>query len=119
MLDFLITAAAAQSAMKPSPIGFDQLIPTLIMIMIAMIGGLVSWVRKVQLGIARAFNVAELIGEMFISAATGAIVYWLLKGFDVNEYLVAAGVGIAGHMGSRVWFLGEQLIEKKVKTAIK
>jgi NhaP-type Na+/H+ and K+/H+ antiporter len=118
MLDFFITAAAAQSAMKPSPIGFDQLIPTLIMVMIAMIGGLVNWIRKVQLGLSRAFNIAELIGELFISAATGAITYWLLKGFEVNEYLVAAGVGIAGHMGSRVWFLGEQLIEKKARKLV-
>ena len=118
MLDFLITAAAAQSALKPSPIGVDQLIPTLIMVVIAMIGGMVNWIRKVQLGIARAFNFAELIGELFISAATGMVTFWLLKGFEVNEYFVAAGVGIAGHMGSRVWFLGEQLLEKKARKIV-
>jgi NhaP-type Na+/H+ and K+/H+ antiporter len=119
MLDFFITAAAAQSALKATPISFDQIGPTLIMVVIAMIGGMVNWVQKVKLGMARAFNFAELIGELFISAATGMVVYWMLKGFDVNEYFVAAGVGIAGHMGSRVWFLGEQLLEKKAREWIK
>lgn len=117
MLDFLITTAAAQSA-RPTPIAVDQIIPTLIMVCIAMVGGLVSWVRKVQLGLARAFNLAELIGELFISGATGMITFWALTGFDVSPYLVAAGVGIAGHMGSRVWFLGEQLLEARAKKAV-
>lgn len=117
MLDLFIASAAAQAA-RPTPIAVDQLIPTLIMVCIAMVGGLVGWIRKVQLGITRSFNIAELIGELFISGATGMITYWALTGFDVNPYFVAAGVGIAGHMGSRVWFLGEQLLETRAKKAM-
>ena len=106
--------AAKEFAKAASPFSGSAVIPTLWMIGVAMIGGAVSFYSKVKAGKARAANIPELIGELFVSGAVGAFTYWLLQGFDVNPYLQAAGVGISGHMGSRAIFLAEQYIEKKL-----
>ena len=106
--------AAKEFAKAASPFSGSAVIPTLWMIGVAMIGGAVSFYSKVKAGKARAANIPELIGELFVSGAVGAFTYWLLQGLDVNPYLQAAGVGISGHMGSRAIYLAEQYIEKKL-----
>ena len=78
---------------------------------IAMLGGLAQFYRKVRMGQARAFNFAELIGELVISAFAGVITFWLCKSTGLNAWLTAAFVGISGHMGSRAIFMGEQVLE--------
>lgn len=60
-------------------------------------------------------NISELIGEMLVSSFVGLVTFWICKSYGVNEYLTAAGVAIAGHMGTRALFLAEQWIEKKAK----
>ena len=97
------------------PLSASQALPTLIMVIVAIGGGLASFYRKVKSGQARAFNVTELIGEIFVAGFAGLMAYWIFKGFAVNEYLSAAGVGIAGHMGSRALFLAEKIIEERIK----
>ncbi len=94
----------------PGPLSPDQLISTLIMFVIAAAGGFISFYRKFKEGNVRAFNVTELIGELVVSGICGVFAYWLFQGFGLNPYLVAAGVGIVGHMGSRFLFLGEKMM---------
>lgn len=108
----------AAKAAAQGPFAWTNLIPTLWMILVAMAGGALSFYQRVKSGQSRALNLAELAGEMFISAFVGIVTYWLCKSFAVNEYLTAAGVAIAGHMGARAIFLAEQFIEKRAKGAI-
>jgi NhaP-type Na+/H+ and K+/H+ antiporter len=95
----------------PVPISAGQVLPTAIMVFIAMVGGALSFWQKIRTGRSRAFNLAEFIGEIFISGFSGLMAWWVFQGLGVNQYLTAAGVGIAGHMGSRAIFLGEQFLE--------
>ena len=105
---------AAKEALKTiDPFAAKNIIPTAWMVAVAMLGGIVSFYGKVKAGNARAANLAELVGELFISGIVGVFTYWLLRGFDVNPYLIAAGVGISGHMGSRAIFMAEKWIETK------
>lgn len=110
MFDLFITAAAAQSVAH-GPLATSEALPTTIMVFVAMLMGAVNFIHKVRRGLSRVFNLAELVGEMFISGMCGLTAFWGFKGLGVNEYLVAAGVAIAGHMGTRAIFLMEQIVD--------
>lgn len=79
---------------------------------LAAIGGFVSFVQKVKLGYARAFNMIEFIGELVTSAFAGVITFWLCEASNVNPLATAALVGVTGHMGSRALYLLEQIVGK-------
>lgn len=97
------------------PFSQENFGPTVIMAMVAIVGGGLAFYRKWKEGHVRAFNFVELIGELAVSGGAGLVAYWMFKGFGVNEYLTAAGVGIIGHMGSRAIFMAEQAVEKIVE----
>jgi len=92
------------------PLSPSQAVPTALMFAIAMAGGFISFYKKWKEGKVRAFNFAELAGELFVSGLCGVLAYWLLKGVGVNEWLIAAGVGVVGHMGSKAMFLAEEMM---------
>jgi hypothetical protein len=71
-------------------------------------GGAINFWRKVKTGQARAFNIMELIGELFTSAFAGVITFWLAESAGIDGLLTAALVGISGHMGSRAIAVMEQ-----------
>jgi hypothetical protein len=79
---------------------------------VAAAGGFVAFYRKWKDGNARAFNFAELIGELVVSGLCGVFAYWTFNGLGVNQWLAAAGVGIVGHMGSRALFMVEKGLER-------
>lgn len=106
--------AVKEVARSIDPFSAKNLFPTLWMVGVAMLGGAVSFYGKVRAGTARAANIAELVGELFISGTVGVFTYWLLQGLEVNPYLIAAGVGISGHMGSRAIFVAEKWIEARI-----
>lgn len=97
------------------PLAQGQIMPTIIMIAVAVAGGVANFLHKLRTGKVRAFNLVEFIGEVFISGVAGLFAYWLFKGFGVNEWFTAAGVGIVGHMGSRALFIAEQWLESRAK----
>lgn len=79
---------------------------------ISVLGGVASFYVKVKRGQARAFNLAELVGEIVTSAVAGLITFWLCTSASLSPWLTAAFVGIAGHMGSRALFLLEKVLER-------
>lgn len=84
-------------------------------ILMAAWGGLVSFVRKRREGVVRAFNVTELIGELFTSAFVGIVTFLLCEWSGVPPLLTAAFVGITGHMGSRALFMFEHWAEARFR----
>ena len=80
---------------------------------LAMLGGIVSFLRKLQQGHARVFNIAEFIGELCTSAFAGVITFWLCENAALSPLLTAAMVGISGHMGSRGIFMIEDWLKEK------
>jgi len=85
----------------------------------AAMGGLVSYIRKVREGKARCFNFTELVGELVTSAFVGIGTFWICEYADLDPLLTAALIGICGHMGSRVIFLGEELLNQRLEGWIK
>lgn len=81
---------------------------------LAMVGGFVSFMRKVREGHARVFNVLELIGEIVTAGFAGVLTFWLCEAGKINPLVTAALVGITGHMGSRAIFMLERLAESKL-----
>lgn len=80
---------------------------------IAILGGLVSWIAKVRAGQASAYNVMQLIGELATSAFAGLMAFWLLSWANCPPILMAPLVGIAGHMGTRSIAVFEAWAEKR------
>jgi hypothetical protein len=76
-------------------------------------GGAVSFWRKRREGTARPFNLTELVGEIFTSGFAGVLTYLLATAAHINPLIIAALVGISGHLGSRAIFGIEKMLEHK------
>lgn len=96
------------------PFAPENFTTMLLMALVGIVGGLVSFYRKWKEGHVRAFNVLEFIGEIVVSGLCGVVSWWIFKGASVNEYLTAAGVAIVGHMGTRAIFIAERAVETMV-----
>jgi len=81
--------------------------------MLAIAGGVVNFMRKLQQGHARVFNLVEFIGEVVTSAFAGVITFWLCEHAQISGLITAALVGISGHMGSRALFTIEEYLKAK------
>lgn len=77
-------------------------------------GGLVNWFRKRREGAARPFNFAELVGELATSALAGVITFWLCESAAMSGLLSAVLISISGHMGSRLLFALERVVEARI-----
>lgn len=80
---------------------------------LSALGGAVSFMRKVREGHARAWNFAELLGEIATSAFAGVMTFYLCEWSGFAPLATAAFVGIAGHMGSKAIALLEGFFETK------
>lgn len=80
---------------------------------LAILGGVVSFMRKLQAGNARIFNLVEFIGEIVTSAFAGVITFWMCEHSGLSPLVTAAFVGISGHMGSRAIFMAEGWLAKQ------
>lgn len=85
-----------------------SLLTYLWVIVLSAWGGVVSFLRKRKNSMARPFNFAELLGEIFTSAFAGVLTFWMCEAANISPLVTAALVGISGHMGSRAIFHLEQ-----------
>ena len=84
-----------------------------LVIALSVLGGAVSFYRKVQQGIARRWNFAEFLGELATSAFAGLVTALLCQYAGIGITLTAALCGIAGHMGGRAIFQLERFFEAR------
>lgn len=77
-------------------------------------GGLVNWYARIRAGHTRAFNIIELIGEIFTSGFVGIGAFMFLASLEQPIGLCAAAAGIGGHMATRLLFAVEKFIEKRL-----
>lgn len=82
-------------------------------------GGAVNWYARVKRGHTRAFNMIELMGEIFTSGFVGSGVFMLLEGMGQNLGICAAGAGVGGHMATRLLFAIERAIETRIDSIAK
>lgn len=82
-------------------------------------GGLVNWYGRIRAGHTRAFNVIELIGEIFTSAFVGLGVFMAAQSMGQPLGLCAAMAGVGGHMATRLLFAFEKMIESRFRKMAK
>ena len=82
-------------------------------------GGTVNWYAKVKRGHTRAFNIVELIGEIFTSGFVGLGVFMLLAAMEQPIGICAAAAGVGGHMAARLLFAIERAIEARLDSLAK
>ena len=87
-------------------------------IFISAWGGAVSFITKLKTGRARAFNIVEFIGEIFISAFSGLLTFYLCESANIDKLHEIVLVAISGHMGARVIFMIEKAVEKRINTVV-
>jgi hypothetical protein len=83
-----------------------------------MWGGAVSFITKIKDGKTRVFNIAEFIGEVFISAFSGLLTFYLCESANMDKLHEIVLVAISGHMGARIIFMLEKAIEKRINAAV-
>lgn len=77
-------------------------------------GGIVNWYAKLKAGHVRAFNIVELVGEIFTSGFVGLGVFMFLDSWNQPSGLCAAAAGVAGHMATRLLFAIERAVERQL-----
>ena len=87
-------------------------------IVLSIWGGIINFYRKLKDGQVRAFNIIEFIGEIATSALVGLITFYLAESAHIDQIMTAALVAISGHMGSRLLFHFERVIEAKLHQTI-
>ncbi len=72
----------------------------------AMGGCLVSILTNIREGRTRIFNIAEIIGELFIAGFSGVVTFWCCELIELPQLATVICIAIIGHMGSRgmAWF---------------
>lgn len=78
----------------------------------SLLGGFVSWYRKVQRGELAATNLFTLIGEFTTSALAGLLAFMICDYFSVPVGLTAAVAGLAGHAGAKGLTIAEALLQR-------
>lgn len=79
--------------------------------LLAILGGVVSFYRKLQAGQTKIFNIVEFLGELSTSAFAGVITFWLCENAGISPLMTAAMVGVSGHMGSRAIYFFEKWLK--------
>jgi hypothetical protein len=82
-------------------------------LMLSILGGFVSFARKLSTEQAHPWNIAEFVGEVATSAFAGLITFYLCQAANLSGLITAALVGITGHMGSRAIFQIEQSLRNR------
>lgn len=77
-------------------------------------GGAASFIAKMRAGHVRSFNIVEFIGEIATSVLSGLITFYLAESAHIDQVMTAALVAISGHMGSRLLFHAERLVEARI-----
>ena len=98
--------------MEKDPLSYSALTYAWVFLL-AILGGVVNFMRKLQAGHARAFNIIEFIGEIVTSAFAGVITFWLCENAELTPLVTAAFVGVSGLMGSRALFMIEEWLKSK------
>lgn len=96
-----------------------NLLTAIIMISLALWGGTVNYISRLKRGAVQKFSFLELTAEWVISGFAGFLIWLLCQNFGVAEYMTAALVGIAGHMGGRTVFMLENFLNKKLDSWLK
>lgn len=81
-------------------------------------GGAVNLWAKLKSRHPRAFNIFEVIGELFTSGFVGAGTFMAAYALGASEGISAGAAGIAGHMSTRLLFALERAAEARLNAIV-
>lgn len=118
----LLTALHVGTAHAEPGNPLDQPIRNWLFILImALLGGFVSWYMKVKKGELAATNIFALVGEFMVSALAGLLTFLVCDYFAMPLGITGAAAGFAGHAGAKALAVGEvwlqRVAEKKLGIA--
>lgn len=97
--------------LEKDPATYDLLTYAWVFVLSAW-GGAVNFMTKLKRGHVRAFNIVEFLGELFISAFSGLLTFYLCEASNIGRLHEAVLVAISGHMGARLIILFERYLER-------
>lgn len=97
----------------PTPSEWAEFLPWIWIVLITLLGGLASFVRKMRDSHVRVWNFTEFVGEIVISGLAGLITANLCQWQGWPMPLTYALTGIGAHMGSRALFKLEAIFAVK------
>lgn len=110
----LLCAGAAFADVPANREDFQINVRTVLCIVgMSLLGGLVSWITKVQRGVIAGWNLMSLVGELCTSAFAGFLCYLLCDSAGLNVKMTICLVGISGHMGTRAITAFESFATKR------
>jgi len=86
-------------------------------VMLAVVGGVISHLTKLQA--ERKFSMFRFVIDIVTAGFVGVLTFWICEAAKMNPLMTASFIGISGHMGSRILFLVETILKKKVEGALK
>ena len=98
---------------QPPVSEWAEVLPWIWLVLITLLGGVASFVRKMRESHVRAWNFTEFVGEIVISGLAGLITANICQWQDFPMPLTYALTGIGAHMGSRALFKAEALFDTK------
>ena len=105
----LMTVDAQASPHDP----LDQPVRNWLFILImALLGGAVSWYMKVRRGELAATNIFALVGEFMVSALAGLLAFLICDYLDLPLGITGAAAGLAGHAGAKALAIGEAWLQR-------
>lgn len=84
-------------------------------VLIAVVGSIISVVNKLRKPRTNPYCFVEMMCEMITSSAVGVVAFMAIYSFDVPMGAAYAGGCMAGHMGTRLIFLFENYITRKLE----
>lgn len=81
---------------------------------LSVLGGIAHYIKRVHSGATKAFSIAELVGELFISGFVGLMTFFICDSQGIDIRMTAVAVGMSGHFGSRSIYVIEQYLQHKV-----
>lgn len=102
---------SAHAAEPGNPL--DQPIRNWLFILImALLGGFVSWYMKVKRGELAATNLFALVGEFMVSALAGLLAFLVCDYLSMPLGITGAAAGLAGHAGAKALTIAETWMQK-------
>lgn len=98
---------------QPPASDWAEVLPWVWLVLITLLGGVASFVRKMRESHVRAWNITEFVGEIVISGLAGLITANICQWQNFPLPLTYALTGIGAHMGSRALFKAEALFDTK------
>ena len=85
-----------------------------IVAIMALWGGVSSYLARLRKDRSLVYSTAEMIGEIVICVLFGVVAFLATQGFGYNELVSVSACAVGSHYGTRTAYILEQFVLKKL-----